>query len=107
MNMIKKTFNSFPFILTVYAGPRYFCNRKQETDTIIDAVRNQRNITLISQRRLGKSGLIRHVFHQLRDDKSLKLCYVDIMDTENLAGLVRLLAREIIGKMDGRTMRLL
>ncbi len=96
-----------PFVLTVYAGPRYFCDRKKEAETIIDAVRNQRNITLISHRRLGKSGLIRHVFHQLRNEKSMKLCYVDIMDTENLAGLVRLLAREIIGKMDGRTMRLL
>ena len=94
-----------PFILTVYAGPQYFCDREEETETIIDAVKNQRNITLISYRRMGKSGLIKHVFHRLRNERSMRLFYVDIMDTENLEGLVRLLAREIVGKMDSRPVR--
>lgn len=96
-----------PFVLNVYAGPQYFCNREQETDKIINAIKNQRNLTLMSYRRLGKSGLIKHVFYQLRKEKGMKLFYVDIMDTENLSEFVDLLAKEIIGKVDSRTMRLL
>ena len=96
-----------PFVLSVYAGPQYFCDREKETETLINAIKNQRNITLISYRRLGKSGLIKHVFYQLREEKSMKLFYVDIMDTENLSGLVSLLAKEIIGQVDNKTMRFL
>lgn len=96
-----------PFVLNVYAGPQYFCNREQETDKIINAIKNQRNLTLMSYRRLGKSGLIKHVFYQLRKEKGMKLFYVDIMDTEDLSEFVDLLAKEIIGKINSRTMRLL
>ena len=96
-----------PFVLNVYAGPEYFCNRKKETDTIKNAIRNKRNLTLISHRRLGKSGLIKHVFNSLRNEKSLRLFYLDIMDTTDLNGFVELLAREIIGKVDNKTMQLL
>ena len=96
-----------PFTLSVYAGSQYFCNRTEETRTMINAIQNQRNITLISPRRLGKSGLIKHVFHHLRNEKSLKLFYVDIMDTDNLKDFVNLLAKEVIGKTDNRTMHML
>jgi len=96
-----------PFILNVYSGPEYFCNRVNETKIIIDALKNQRNITLISHRRMGKSGLIKHVFHKLRNESSFKLFYLDIMDTENLSDLVELLAKEVIGKVDNQTLRVL
>ena len=96
-----------PFVLNVYAGPEYFCNREKETDEIINAIENRRNLSLISYRRLGKSGLIKHVFNQLQKEKGLKLFYIDILDTTDLNGFVELLAREIIGKVDRSTMNLL
>jgi len=96
-----------PFILSVYAGPKYFCNRIQESAKMISAIKNRRNLTLISYRRMGKSGLIKHVFHQLRNEKGLKLFYVDIMDTADLSGFVDLMAKEIIGKVNSRSMRLI
>jgi hypothetical protein len=37
----------------------------------------------------------------------MKLIYVDIMDTADLSGFVELLAREIIGRVDNKTMQLL
>jgi AAA+ ATPase superfamily predicted ATPase len=94
-----------PFILSTYAGPRFFCNRQKETAFVIDAIKNNRNLTLISYRRLGKSGLIKHVFHKLRNEKGMQLLYIDLMDTEDLSGFVQLLAKEIIGKVDGHTLR--
>ncbi len=96
-----------PFVLNVYSGPEYFCNREKETDEIINAIENRRNLSLISYRRLGKSGLIKHVFNQLQKEKGLKLFYIDILDTTDLNGFVELLAREIIGKVDRSTMNLL
>ena len=96
-----------PFVLNVYAGPEYFCNREKETDEIINAIENRRNLSLISYRRLGKSGLIKHVFNQLQKEKGLKLFYIDILDTTDLNGFVELLAREILGKVDRSTMNLL
>ena len=36
-----------PFFLNVYAGPEYFCNREKETDIVINAISNKRNLTLI------------------------------------------------------------
>ena len=55
-----------PFLLTGYVSPEYFCGRKNETKMLISALRNGRNVTLVSPRRMGKTGLIRHVFHQAK-----------------------------------------
>lgn len=96
-----------PFILHVYSGPKYFCDRVTETSTIVEAIKNNRNLTLISYRRLGKSGLIKHVFHKLRNENGIKLFYIDILDTECLADFVQLLAKEIIGKIDNQSIRFL
>ncbi|NQU33316.1 MAG: ATP-binding protein [Bacteroidetes bacterium] len=96
-----------PFTLSVYAGPAYFCDRIIETEKIISAIENHRNITLISHRRMGKSGLIKHVFHKLRNEKKLSLFYIDIMDTEDLSGFINLIAKEIIGKVDKSTMNVI
>lgn len=96
-----------PFVLSVYAGPRHFCDRVQESGKMISAIKNRRNLTLISHRRMGKSGLIKHVFSQLRNEKGLILFYIDIMDTSDLAGFIDLMAKEIIGKVDNRSMRLI
>ena len=49
---MKKLVN--PFLITGYQGPEYFCDR--ETETIVPALKNGRNITLISPRRMGKTG---------------------------------------------------
>ena len=54
-----------PFVYQGYEGPDYFFDRTEETENIISALRNGRNVTLISPRKIGKTGLIRHAFHQL------------------------------------------
>jgi len=73
-----------PFILTGYKSPEYFCNRGIETNKLIDAIENQRNITLISPRRIGKTGLIMHAFEQISKGKTLLPIYFDIMGTTSL-----------------------
>jgi len=68
-----------PFLVAGYGGPEYFCDREKETEKIISALRNNRNISLISPRRFGKTGLIHHVFYRLRNEKEEMFCfYFDI-----------------------------
>ena len=37
-----------PFVIYGYKGAEYFCNRKKETEVIMKALQNERNIVLIS-----------------------------------------------------------
>jgi uncharacterized protein len=65
-----------PFLIAGYHSPAYFCDRERETEKIISALTNDRNISLISPRRIGKTGLILHVFNQLSTGKiSILLLY--------------------------------
>jgi len=53
---IKKPHN--PFLLAGYYSLEYFCDREAETAKIFSALENDRNISLMSPRRYGKTGLI-------------------------------------------------
>jgi hypothetical protein len=77
-----------PFILNDYAGSEYFCDRENETNKIINAIENQRNLTLSSIRKMGKTGLIHHVFNQLDKEGALDVIYFDIYYTESLSGFI-------------------
>ncbi len=46
------------------ASAEYFCDRVAETGTLTRYITNGNNVALISSRRLGKTGLIEHCFHQ-------------------------------------------
>ena len=85
-----------PFPILDYISPEYFCDREAETGKIISALKNGRNITLLSIRRMGKTGLIKNVFHQLKRQKNLKLIYLDILKTESLNDFIRIFANELL-----------
>ncbi|MEO8147670.1 MAG: ATP-binding protein [Bacteroidia bacterium] len=91
-----------PFILTSYESPAYFCDRAAEAKRLQTAFRARRNITLIAQRKIGKTGLIKHVFYQMNRSKQAVCLYVDIMRTQNLEDFVNVLAKAIIGKLDSK-----
>ena len=93
----KKRIPLNPFVLTGYVAPDYFCDRKKETDKIISALLNGRNITLTSPRRMGKTGLIHHVFHNMQENNDVKCFYVDLYQTDSLELLVKKLADTIPG----------
>lgn len=90
-----------PFVIYGYKGAEYFCDREKETAKMISTLYNERNVTLVAPRRMGKTGLIHHVFHQLEEKyEGVKCFYLDIFSTKNLEQLVQLMASEIIGKLD-------
>lgn len=93
-----------PFLISGYKGPDYFCDREKETIKVVDALSNDRNISLISPRRMGKTGLIQHVFYKLEEeDKNIFCFYIDIFSTQNLYEFVLLLSKTIIGKLDTKS----
>jgi AAA+ ATPase superfamily predicted ATPase len=90
-----------PFVLFGYAGEEYFCDRKEETQELISALRNGRNITLRSPRRIGKTGLIQHVFQQLKKtNPAVKCFYVDLFSTNTLDDFVIAFGKAVIGQLD-------
>jgi AAA+ ATPase superfamily predicted ATPase len=90
-----------PFLIAGYHSPAYFCDRERETEKIISALINDRSVSLISPRRIGKTGLILHVFNQLSQiEKSTYCFYIDIFSTQNLHDFVEILGKTIIGKLD-------
>lgn len=73
-----------PFQLSGYHGPDLFCNRKQETRKLINNIKNGVNTTLLSIRRMGKTGLIYHTFNSLNKMSGVHCVYIDIYATQNL-----------------------
>lgn len=90
-----------PFLISGYAGPEYFCDRQKETENIRKALKNGRNITLISPRRMGKTGLIKHALQQEhRQNPDTQVFYMDIYPSQNLNDFVRIFAATILGELD-------
>ncbi len=84
-----------PFLTAGYAGPDYFCDRKRETEELIRRLDNDRNTTLMSPRRYGKTGLIRQVLHLLSKRRGMKTVYVDLYPTRSLPDFARALATAV------------
>lgn len=82
-----------PFILSGYAGPEYFCDRKDESQRILEAATNGRNIVLASIRRLGKTGLIKFFHDKLKKDTDIIPVYLDLMPTLDLSSFISLFAK--------------
>ena len=105
---MRNTYNSLavnmkenPFLIHGYKGPEYFCDRQEETADITEALKNGCNVTLISPRRYGKTGLIHNVFHYLMEhDKEIHCFYVDIYATHSLSDFVQLFAKAVLGRLD-------
>ncbi len=83
-----------PFLLRGYEGPATFCDREEETATLINAIDNRQDITLYAYRRLGKSALIHHVFHHIK--KRYNCVYADLWGTVGLDDFVKELGNAIL-----------
>ena len=97
-----------PFLIYGYVSPDYFCDRIEETSQLISALRNGRNVTLMSPRRMGKTGLIQNAFYQIRQDYPEAACfYMDIFSTTCLNDFIIQFGQAVIGKLDNLSQKTL
>ena len=71
-----------PFFTGINIPDEFFCDRKLETEDIINRIRNGYNLVLKSPRRIGKSSLIKHVFSQPEIAGKYNTLYIDIYGTK-------------------------
>lgn len=88
-----------PFIVTEKVIPKYFCDRKKESEQLIRLLLNRNNVVLFSPRRIGKTGLIQYCFEDESIKKEYNTFYIDILSTTNLQEFVFLLGKRIYSKL--------
>lgn len=90
---------SNPFVIGKYVDKEYFCDRVKESETLVHHIENGRNVTIMSERRLGKTGLIEHVFTNYLSEDNYETFLIDIYTCKNLREMVYLLANEVFKKI--------
>ena len=81
-----------PFITAGFAGREYFCDRAEETRELINAIENDRNVTLMAPRRYGKTGLIENVFDILKKEYDYKVLIFDVFAAQDLSEFTKMFA---------------
>ena len=85
-----------PFVTNGYAGPEYFCDRVEETALLTNLLTNGNNVALMSQRRIGKTVLMKHCFQQ-DDVRDNYYCFIiDIYATNSLRDFVNMFGKSIL-----------
>lgn len=92
MNM--KTLKN-PFVTGGYVSGEYFCDRVHESKEVIRTLTNGNNLAIISPRRMGKTGLIQHCFHQEEIRNHYYTFFIDIYATDSLKEFVYKFGKEI------------
>jgi hypothetical protein len=89
-----------PFLVNGYVSKKYFCDRQQELTALTTAIKNGNNVTLVSPRRMGKTGLIFRVFEACEKEATL---YVDILPTRSVVDFIKIISEAILRKFPEKT----
>ncbi len=85
-----------PFLVKGYQSPTYFCDREDETQTLIEAALNGRDITLYALRRMGKTGLLYNAAYYLKKKHKFLFLFSDVLSTDNADQLLEELTNNVI-----------
>lgn len=95
-----------PFVVTErYVGPEYFCDRETETAELLSNIVNGRNTVLISLRRMGKSGLVSHLYNKEEIQRGYECFFLDIYDTTSIDDFVLLFSKEVVSRLQSQGMK--
>lgn len=93
-----------PFVINNYESKDLFCDREEELQLMLRNCLNQANMTLISQRRLGKTGLIFRLFDEIKGTyPNIRTVYVDIFASDNIDGFIKLFAEAALSAIPERS----
>ena len=85
-----------PFVVGKYVSPHFFCDREVETQWLMKQIANGRNTALVSFRRMGKTGLIFHLFNQPEVKDHYHTVFVDVYASSSLTEFVYFLGKAIL-----------
>ena len=86
-----------PFIFKGYRDAEHFFDREKELALLLDCVKKHVDVTLIAQRRMGKTGLIHRLIDELQATNSgVTPIYVDIFATNDFVGFNNALTEAIL-----------
>jgi uncharacterized protein len=83
-----------------------FCNREAEKTDLLKAIRNDEKLFVFSERRFGKTSLVRNVIAKL-PHKDTVSAYVDLWPTDDESSFVTALAKAITSSMTTSVEKLL
>ena len=86
-----------PFVYGKLTHEVEFTNREAETEQLVRNFMSGINTTLISPRRWGKSSLVSHAAKRAcKQDKKLKVCFIDTFSVRNEQEFYNLYAKQVI-----------
>lgn len=93
-----------PFVIKSYESKELFCDREEELELMLRNCINRSDTTLISQRRMGKTGLILRMFDELRDVRpDIHTIYVDIFASRNIDDFIKLMSEATMKSFQPKT----
>ena len=93
-----------PFVIKSYESKDLFCDREEELLLIFRNCVNRTDTTLISQRRMGKTGLMLRLFDELKDVRpDIHTIYVDIFASRSIDDFIKLMAEAAMKSFQPKT----
>lgn len=93
-----------PFIIKSYESKELFCDREEELQLMLRNCINSTDMTLISQRRMGKTGLILRLFDELKETRpEVHTIYFDIFASRNIDDFIKLMAEAAMKAFPSKT----
>ena len=91
-----------PFIISKDIPEAFFCDREEETTFLIKQIDNGRNTVIVSPRRMGKTGLIHHLFRQETIQERYTSFFVDIYPASSLQEMCYILGRSVFERLKAK-----
>lgn len=93
-----------PFVIKSYESKELFCDREEELQLMLRNSINSSDMTLISQRRMGKTGLILRLFDEFKEVRpEIHTIYFDIFASRNIDDFIKLMAEAAMRSFPTKT----
>lgn len=93
-----------PFVIKSYESKEFFCDREEELQLMLQNCTNKTDMTLVSRRRMGKTGLVYRLFDELNSaHPEIFTVYLDIFISRNLDDFIKLFAEAAVKAFPTKT----
>ena len=91
-----------PFIISKSIPKELFCDREEEISFLIKQIENGRNVVIMSPRRMGKTGLIHHLFQQKAICHKYHTFFIDLYATSSLQEMCYFLGKTVFEQLKSK-----